>query len=162
GNFAAFDRTSAGSIGEHLGVPRRIANRAVTNSDSSAVPLRDIQEWWQSIYSRRRNVRGIILGTIENHYEQYRALPAERDAWRQGHTAQEDLREAMGNQCTWPNLSDWLLLTGRSWHFRSGRFFGGNDTLVALDNAIRQYEQQHSEDNREAIRTAFEAWQTAN
>jgi hypothetical protein len=163
GSFKNFDPGSAKSMEDHLFVPRFVATRAIQNSNYAPVPKNTIERWWDSIYSRFGGLRGNVLNEIRRRHKSYMNLPEEQDAFLQGNTTERDLREAVGeNRCAWPNLADWLELTGRAGHFRSGRFFGGGDSLVTLDTAIENYEQHHGAASIQEIRTAFDAWRRAN
>lgn len=150
----------AASIATFMFIPRRIADLAVANTNLGGVELRLVQGWFDSIYGSGGTPRGRRLNDIQNRYQDYRALAEERDAWQLGTRAGEEVKETYS--LAYPNLYDWKLYTKRSFHFRSGKFFGGDDTLTALDAAILAYEQDRSSTKRTALKKVFDDWERKN
>jgi hypothetical protein len=151
---------NAASIEAFMFIPRRIANLAVANTNLGGVQLRLVQGWFESIYGVGRNPRGSRLNDIGNRYQDYRSLAEELDAWHLGDTAGEAVKERYS--IAYPNLYDWKLYTKRSFHFRSGKFLGGSDSLTAVDAAILAYEQDRTTTKRAALKRIFDDWERQN
>jgi hypothetical protein len=67
---------------EALGHPSDIALAALANPimqcDHSQY---EAEEWYESVYGSGRTHRDTTLGNTSGHYDEYRGLPEERDAW---------------------------------------------------------------------------------
>ncbi len=152
-------KDDADSIADFMGIELRIANEAV-NNQNCPLDERLVQGWFDSIYGANRYPRNVRLGDIDNREQDYLNLAEERDAWRWGDAA--EAKAQVDYHLSYPNLYDWRVYTGRKWHFRSGKFFGGEDTLKAVDAAILAYENNPDQTHRDALKATFNSWYAAN
>jgi len=76
---------TAAQIVETTHIPQHIADAAVadpiTQSDKSQY---EAEQWYQSIYGSGAHHRDEVLSDVDNHYQEYRDLPEEADAWKAG------------------------------------------------------------------------------
>lgn len=79
-----------------MGIPLSIAQWAaydpITQCDASQY---EAEEWYQSVYGAGSAHREATLGDVQHHYQDYRNLPEEHDAWATG--------DAVTNQMAHPN-----------------------------------------------------------
>ncbi len=160
---------NAQGISNFMQIPLTIATQATNNSNYQPVELRNIQLWFTSIYAGQSGIRGARLAhdrfdpydpNYGQNYQNYRKLYEELDAWHLGGLAGESIKQ--GLKLIFPNLRDWKLLTGREWHFRSGKFITSADSLINVDHAIAAYETKPDQNNKDALKKAFDAWSKAN
>lgn len=57
----------------------------------------EAQSWYDSIYGAGSGHRNNVLGDIDNHYDDYRALSEEVDAWAVGGTANTKLKKLLAD-----------------------------------------------------------------
>jgi hypothetical protein len=89
----AANGTPANTIASNMGIPQSVGTAAAANPAPSGTSQgamgNAVQE---SVYGSRAGYRDGVLNDTANHYDQYRALPEEEDAWRQGDAAEQAFR----------------------------------------------------------------------
>jgi hypothetical protein len=76
---------TAAQIHQVTGMPETIAQWAasdpITQCDASQY---EAEEWYRSVYGAGATHRNATLNDVQNHYQDYRNLPEEHDAWATG------------------------------------------------------------------------------
>jgi len=89
----AANGTPASTIAHDMGIPQSVATAAATNpaprGTSQGAMGEAVQE---SVYGGRAGHREDVLNDADHRYDDYRALPEEEDAWRQGDAAEQAFR----------------------------------------------------------------------
>jgi hypothetical protein len=155
--FLAFQgdvNRDASAIHRHMHIQLIAANAAVANPDYTPVQVYDIRRWWRSIYAVSRTHRGQVLAHIQDHYDDYRALAEEVDAWRLGDSVEEEVKVRVGMRDDRPSYFDWRQLTKAKWYNRR------SNALRTVDRAFERYERTRSGPDKNALRVAFQAWYT--
>jgi|GEM_PF-2153866 len=66
-------------------IPDDVAGMATLNPIlESNEQTYQVEQWYESVYGSGAQHREQVLGDTENRYEEYRALPEERDGWARG------------------------------------------------------------------------------
>lgn len=93
--YRAGQGESATDIATNMGVPQNVAEAAVQDPAPPGTSEGAMGEAVNtSVYGNRGDYRERVLGdNSPEAYDQYRALPEEEDAWRQGDPAEEAFRE---------------------------------------------------------------------
>jgi hypothetical protein len=96
---AGLGATAAQIVGV-MGIPQWVADSAcaypITQCDYSQYQA---EEWYQSVYGTGHDHRNAVLSDTQHHYEEYRNLPEESDAWVAGGevTSEYTARGEVGN-----------------------------------------------------------------
>lgn len=91
---------TADQIVSVMNIPHNIADQAVANPINQCDKSQyEAEEWYQSVYGAGAAHRRETLGDVDGHYDEYRALPEEADAWKAGGEVTEDYkaRSEVGN-----------------------------------------------------------------
>lgn len=92
---------TAAQIVETIEIPQAIADAAVANPITQCDKSQyEAEAWYQSVYGSGAAHRDATLSDVQTHYEDYKNLPEEADAWKTGGEvtdAYKDRGEA-GNQ----------------------------------------------------------------
>jgi hypothetical protein len=82
---------TADQIVQVMGIPDWVAQHALANPilqcDASQY---EAEEWYQSVYGTGAAHRNATLHDVDGHYEDYRNLPEEHDAWHAGGQVTQD------------------------------------------------------------------------
>jgi|KBSMisStaDraftv2_1062788.scaffolds.fasta_scaffold167304_2 uncharacterized Zn-binding protein involved in type VI secretion len=89
----AANGTPANTIASNMGIPQSVATAAASNPAPTGTSQGAMGEAVNdSVYGSRSAYRESVLSDPTNQYQEYRALPEEEDAWRQGDAAEQAFR----------------------------------------------------------------------
>ena len=81
---AGLGATAAQIVGV-MGIPQAIADKAVADPIQQCDKSQyEAEAWYQSVYGSGAAHRDTTLSDIDHHYQDYRNLPEEKDAWATG------------------------------------------------------------------------------
>ena len=86
---------------EVMGIPLWVAQAAAADPILQCDYTQyQAESWYQSVYGDGSDHRNEVLGDTADHYDEYKALPEESDAWEAGGlvTGEYDARGETGNQ----------------------------------------------------------------
>lgn len=80
---AAFD-FQTWQMAHVMSIPVTIAQCAADPILQCDASQYEAEEWYQSVYGAGHDARNATLNDVQNHYQDYRNLPEEHDAWATG------------------------------------------------------------------------------